>query len=524
MHKQNLPLLIPCVFVGANAPAEVRYVDVNSTGSTPPFANWATAAQTIQEAVDVAVAGDQILVTNGVYKIGGRVVPGSVGLTGTNRVAVTKPISVQSVNGPAFTVIQGYQVPGTTNGLAAIRCVYLTNAASLSGFTLTNGATRAVAIEFDGGGGGVWCESTTAMVTNCVLVGNSAAFAGGGAYKGTLNNCTLINNSAGGVNGFGAATGYSGAADQSTLNNCILTGNSAAVDGGGAWSGILNNCTLLGNSAGQNGGGASLCTLRNCTLAGNLAGYGGGAHGGTLINCTLVGNSARTNGGGTGSFPPLVRNCIVYFNTAPVGANYVGSGGMLYSCTTPRPGSGFGNITNTPLFVDTNGWANLRLQSNSPCINAGNNAYLVDSTDLDGNPRIAGGTMDIGAYEFQSPSSVLSYAWAQQYGLLTDGSEDYSDSDVDRMNNWQEWVAGTVPTDAASALRLLTPAPGVSGTIVSWQSVSNRTYFLERASDLGDQPAFSMLTSNIVGQLGTTSFTDTNAVGSSPFFYRVGVE
>ena len=94
----------------------------------------------------------------------------------------------------------------------------------------------------------------------------------------------------------------------------------------------------------------------------------------------------------------------------------------------------------------------------------------------------------------------------------------------DLMNNWQEWIAGTVPTDANSALRLLTPTPGVSGTIVSWQSVSNRTYFLERASDLGAQPSFSLLTNNIVGQEGLTSFTDTNATSPGPFFYRVGVQ
>jgi hypothetical protein len=39
---------------------------------------------------------------------------------------------------------------------------------------------------------------------------------------------------------------------------------------------------------------------------------------------------------------------------------------LNYSCTTPLPTKGVGNITNAPLFVDYSG-GNLRLQSNSPC-------------------------------------------------------------------------------------------------------------------------------------------------------------
>src|SRR5205085_10072394 len=110
-------------------------------------------------------------------------------------------------------------------------------------------------------------------------------------------------------------------------------------------------------------------------------------------------------------------------------------------------------------FVYTNGWANLRLQSNSPCINAGLNALAAAGPDLDGNPRTVGGTVDIGAYEFQSPSSIISYAWLQQYGLPTDGSSDFTDADGDGVNNYHEWLAGTNPTNALSSPARLTITP-----------------------------------------------------------------
>lgn len=130
----------------------------------------------------------------------------------------------------------------------------------------------------------------------------------------------------------------------------------------------------------------------------------------------------------------------------------------------------------------------------------------------------------MGAYEFPAPSSVLSYAWAKQYGLPTDGSADYSDSDTDLINNWQEWMTGTIPTDTSSALRLLNPTKAASGITVSWQSVATRKYFLEHSADLGAQPPFSLVAGNIAGQAGTTSITDKNAFGTGPFFYRVGVQ
>lgn len=132
--------------------------------------------------------------------------------------------------------------------------------------------------------------------------------------------------------------------------------------------------------------------------------------------------------------------------------------------------------------------------------------------------------MDVGAYEFQTPASVISYAWLQQYGLSINGSADFSDSDGEGMNNWQEWRADTVPTNALSALKLSAPAARTSGVELSWTSVNTRSYWVERATDLDAQPVFSIIASNLPGQPITTSYLDTTAISSGPYFYRVGVQ
>jgi hypothetical protein len=492
----------------------VHYVATNSSSPSAPYSSWAAAATNIQDAVDAAtVPGALVLVSNGVYQAGSRAAYGM-----SNRVAVTRPVTVKSVNGAAVTRITGYRVPGTTNGAAAVRCVYLTNGAVLAGFTLTNGATQISGDQIrQMSGGAVYCESGSAVVSNCVLAGNSAAYRGGGACFGTLINCTLSGNTA---NSGGGA--YNG-----TLNKCALRGNSATY-GGGVYYGTLDSCTFTNNSA-ISGGGAYSGSLNNCALTGNRASgysaYGGGAYYGTLNNCTISGNSA------TGSWPyaggaysGTLYNCILYFNAAANGANYDSSGNntLNYCCTTPNPG-GVGNITDAPLFADYAG-GNLRLQSSSPCINGGNNAYVSYPTDLDDNARLVSGTVDMGAYEFQGIGPAIPYAWLQQYGLPTNGTADFSDPDVDGMNNWQEWRAGTTPTNALSVLQMLTPYGDVSGVTVSWQSIATRNYWVERSTNLGVASPFQAIATNIVGAAGTKSYTDTTATNNGPYFYRVGVQ
>ena len=362
-----------------SALAEVHYVDVNSTNATPPYTNWTTAATNIQDAVDAAVAGDEIVVTNGLYA----------------PVAVNKPLNVRSVNGREATFIYG---------LGAYRCASLASGASLSGFTLFGGSVH---VPYTG-----------------------QPSYGGGAIGGTLNNCTLRDNQTlGSDNG----KAYGGGAYGCTLNNCTLTDNSA-----------LN----FNTSGSASGGGAYACTLNNCTLSYNQASAAFGSSGGGAAYSTL-------------------KNCIVYSNTAGSGENYAG-GTINYCCTTPLPG-GIGNITNAPLFVDAAA-GNLRLQSNSPCINAGNNPYATNASDLDGNPRIAGGTVDIGAYEFQSPASMISYAWLQQFDLPINPATDTADPDGDGVDNYHEWLAGTDPTNPLSSPAQLTIIPSGANVILTWST------------------------------------------------------
>jgi hypothetical protein len=202
------------------------------------------------------------------------------------------------------------------------------------------------------------------------------------------------------------------------------------------------------------------------------------------------------------------------------GTNYA-QGALMYCGTFPMPTNGVGNFTNEPAFMDIAS-GDFHLRSNSPCVNTGTNYSGLNSLDLDGRPRLIGARVDLGAYEFQGTSTADYLRWLRQYGISTDASSDNADFDSDGLNNRQEWQAGTVPTNAVSALRLLTPIRNNPGLIVIWQSVTNRSYFIERKNSLGAAGAFLVLTTNIPGQLGTTSFIDTSATNSGPFFYRVG--
>ena len=230
------------MLLALDAPASVLYVSLNSTNPISPYADWSTAATNIQDAISASVAGDVVLVTNGIYAVGGKSMDGII----TNRITLDKVITVRSVNGPFASVIQG---AGMSNGVSAVRCAWLTNNAVLVGFTLEWGATR-VSGGYAGSGGGVWCMSSNAILANCLILSNAAFQNGGGVYQGTLN-------------------------------NCFISGNSANMTGGGSYRATLSSCTVVSNGI-FGAAAVTASSLTNCIIYYNS---GGNSSGSTFSYC-----------------------------------------------------------------------------------------------------------------------------------------------------------------------------------------------------------------------------------------------
>ena len=382
---------------------QTYYVDKSNSNPIYPYTTLKTATTNIQNAIDVAYNhGDIVLVNNGNYDSGGNITPG---YSCSNRVVITNDITLKSLNGPEKTTILGEGPLG--NG--AVRGVYM-SAGILEGFTISNGHTRTDgAWLYDKGGGGVNMYGSCGLITNCIIIKNSAANDGGGIVFGTINNCIISKNVAADDGGGTAwctvnnciisdnsAANSGGGTYGETINNCIIRDNLAKY-GGGTYDGTINSCTIYNNLADNNGGGTYGGTINNSVISGNMAANnGGGMTESTVNNCTIIRNSA--NGAGGGIYNNMVNNCIICDNLP--NNFYIST--IRYSCTTPLP-NGIGNISTNPLFHSA---SNLRLQQTSPCINGGTNYYTQMPYDLLGNPRIVDEIVDMGAYEY-IPEPVL---------------------------------------------------------------------------------------------------------------------
>lgn len=436
-----LPALVVAAImtIAMRASAATEYVSQTSTNPAPPYATPDTAANNIQDAVDVANDGDTVLVMPGEYDL-------------TDQVTIAKAITLQSRAGAGATFV---------NALNPTWCLWVSNSlAIVDGFTVENtnwirnhaggvesfGATiqncTFTNFVFPGPGpgasvtmiGGILSNSVAfynhvpppstgiavyctggGLVTDCqILTVDNIGFTGVGIH---LENSQLRNSL---VSGLGRSEGgESGASSavqafNSTIIGCTISRNYSQSPGSGAY---LNNCLMdqcviaYNLCAGAPGAGGGIfetnSIVRDSLIVSNSAtggapdeyGYGGGVYmqSGALVNCTVANNGASAQGGDVYIESGGITNSIIFDNSGNVWFN-AGAGIFDHCCTTPDPG-GQGNIVQDPQFIDPAD-GNYHLLPTSPCKAAGIvQDWMTGAQDLDGNPRTANGAVDMGAYE-----------------------------------------------------------------------------------------------------------------------------
>ncbi|MHC4499362.1 MAG: S41 family peptidase, partial [Planctomycetota bacterium] len=380
-------------------------VDAGATGADNG-SSWVDACNHLQNALVAASTGDEIWVAEGIYRPdqGLGITPGDRTATFQleNSVAIyggfppsgsqwedRNPTVYETVLSGDLNVDDGPEFSNNSeNSYHVVTGSDTNETALLDGFTVTGG--NADGSDPNNRGGGMYINSGTPTLTNCIFSWNSAQW-GAGIHNESgspiLTNCVFKSNSA----SFRSGGMYNRNSSSPILTSCAFTENSAVNAGGG-----------MGNGS----GGASP-TLTNCIFAGNSAQFGGGMSGRgssspTLDNCTFYGNSASDSGGGIWSYWsstwPKLNNCILWNNSDNSGVDesaqiHDGTPIINYSCIQGWTGAlgGVGNIGSDPCFADTsNGDYHLKSQSGrwdttseswltdsvtSPCVDAGDSYF-----------------------------------------------------------------------------------------------------------------------------------------------------
>jgi hypothetical protein len=299
-------------------------------------------------------------------------------------------------NGAENTIISG-------NNASRVLWVNPLVTAMISGLTITQG--RVVGADSFVDGAGVFNVGTLTVYQSILSnnIGYSSVSQGGGIYNAGRFSLveSTVSDSFAGATGAGSGIFNTGNA---TISRSMISRNRGA---GGA--GVLNSGTM---------------TISQSTFIDNTAGFGGGiSNNGTLIvtQSTFTGNSAGVGGAVLNSGSATVRNSLIVGNTANFGpeidGTYTDGGGNIIGLNA---GETLGQILQVdvngkPLLANNGGpTQTVALVAGSRAINTGLNANAVDSdnqhltTDQRGSNRIAGGTVDIGAFEVQTVSTMTS--------------------------------------------------------------------------------------------------------------------
>ncbi|MDZ7897245.1 MAG: right-handed parallel beta-helix repeat-containing protein [Arcicella sp.] len=371
------------------------FVDITKAAApTQNGASWATAYGNLQTALAASTAGGSIWVAQGTYK---------TTATTTRTIYFNIPSDVKVYGGFAGTETMLSQRNPRTN-------VTILSGEIGSASTITDNSHHVV--NLDGSGVNTLLDGFTVMGGNAnfdpsktvsassVPASTTTIETGGGiviqnAGMPTIINCMIVNN--------GAVTGggiFAGDGSMPKIIACKIMANQATFGSGiyfqDGSNGSVNNTLLSGNrGVGTVYNNTSNPMIMNCTIAAN-GGYNGG-----IFNT---------------SSQPMVTNSIIWGNATPF--NDLQS--IIRNSNVQGGYAGAGNINFDPKFVNQqpdgisptmNG--DYHVQATSLTIDRGDNGTIsLTDMDLDGNlRRFFGGTVDMGAFEFQGagvPTEVIS--------------------------------------------------------------------------------------------------------------------
>jgi len=395
----------------------------------------------LQAAIDAAEAGTTVYVQAGTY-FGNFTMKEGVNVSGGWNADFTAQTDYATV------------LDAKANGRVLHQAAAFTTLTVWSNLTIQNG--KFTAQQTDKAGSGVFlCDK--GQVKHCLIQNNlfdatSGEASGGGVYENGYTTSVLVDDCI--IRGNTASHG-GGVRICGVIQNSIIENNTTTINACGGvqlhYGGAMYNCIVRGNTGKDTGGvrltGTKACTVANCLIVGNTAtGTIGGVsvEGGlqNIYNCTIVGNNQKsTNSTGrcgvrinVNADAPFYNNIVcgnmangeiqaaqlelhatyqseraarVFKNNAIVFGSEVGVNTILLAKEAD------------PGFVDAS-HSDFHLLYTSALINKGDDSQAKGETDLDGKARKAGPAVDLGCYEL--PYYKLTIA-AFEHATLTAGTD-----------------------------------------------------------------------------------------------------
>lgn len=422
---RNLVVISILLLISTYLPAQrIFYVSPNGDDLNEGD-SWNMAVRNIQIGIDKAFnsGGGQVWVAQGTYLPTSHVI---YNVLGSYTISIELRNNVEIYGGfigaetllterdykKNETIISG-QLTSSLNSHHVI-VGNVDNTSILDGFTIKDGDNYSGTPDRSGGG----LYLTGGKIMNCVIKNCGARSGGGADVKNTyFFNCLFTKNTA---NGGAAISGLN-----CKIYNCIIKDNNASYSAGG--------CYLSGNSF-----------IVNSIIRGNYDG-GGIRNAKVIVNCTFIYNNASISDEG-GAYmhyndsEAYMLNSCVYGNKGDyqLVARDITKFSMMNCAVENKDDCANFDLSqeSNVIFLSESPFidSNLNLTNNSSCINAGivikeptsveypfmyesNGVYKIKiNSDLEvdmpkqdvyGNNRISGGTIDVGAVEFQSTPTII---------------------------------------------------------------------------------------------------------------------